>query len=341
MRTSLVFLLVLSQLSLVALAQSPQADAAAAAARLLKWYDTREGQFDGVGWWHTGNCLTTIAEYALRSGNTSVITEIITDMYPKNGNFTTEGFDDEGWWGLAWIASYKLNPVQDYLTRAEAIFADMVTAWSTECGGGVWWNRAKTYKNAITNELFLSLAIDLYLLTNNTQYLTWAKQEWQWFNQSGLINKQYLINDGLLNNCNNNNAQTWTYNQGVILGGLVGMYQATGDKSYLVPAAQIANATMVLLSTSSGILQEVCEPTNNCDGDAVQFKGIFMRNLAYLYQATQAQIYLDYINNNAQSIWANDRSGNSLGLKWDGPYDTDDAARQSSALDAFNAALLG
>ena len=32
-----------------------------------------------------------------------------------------------------------------------------------------------------------------------------------------------------------------------------------------------------------------------------------MRNLAYLYQATQSQAMLDYINKNAQSIWNNDR----------------------------------
>lgn len=311
--------------------------ATAAVDRLMEWYDTREGQFDGVGWWHTGNCLTAFVEYSQRTKNTTY-NSIVADMFTKNGNFTTEGYDDEGWWGLAWVAAWKLTQIPDYIVRAEAIFADMQLAWSgTFCGGGIWWNRAETYKNAITNELFISLAAELYLATNREQYLNWAVQGWQWFNQSGMINDQYLINDGLMNNCSNNGAPTWTYNQGVILGGLVALYQITEDKNYLLTAGNIATATMTLLSPK-GILQEPCEP--NCDGDAVQFKGIFMRNLAYLYQATGDQQYINYINANTASLWSNDRSGTSLGLRWAGPFDSADAARQSSALDALNAALL-
>jgi len=260
-------------------------------------------------------------------------------MYPLNGNFTTEGYDDEGWWGLGWIAAYKLTQTASFLQRAEAIFADMQLAWSNDCGGGIWWNRQKTYKNAITNELFLSLAAELYIATKQESYLNWALQEWKWFNASGMINNQHLINDGLTNTCKNNGQPTWTYNQGVVLGGLSSLYQIMNDKDYLVTATQIAEATMTLMSPK-GILQESCEPSKSCDGDQVQFKGIFMRNLAYLYQSTQSSSISSYIKANAQSIWSNDRSGSSLGLYWNGPFDSADAARQSSALDALNAALV-
>jgi hypothetical protein len=57
------------------------------------------------------------------------------------------------------------------LARAEAIFKEASEAWSTDCGGGLWWDRKRTYKNAITNELFLSLTAELYLATNNSEYL--------------------------------------------------------------------------------------------------------------------------------------------------------------------------
>ena len=42
----------------------------------------------------------------------------------------------------------------------------------------------------------------------------------------------------------------------------------------------------------------------------------------------------------AFAIWAHDRDrSNNLGLHWDGPFDRAQARRQSSAIDAFNAAI--
>jgi hypothetical protein len=87
-----------------------------------------------------------------------------------------------------------------------------------------------------------------------------------------------------------------------------------------------------------GILREPCEPTV-CGGDGPQFKGVFMRNLGYLNAHEPRPQYADFIRRNATSIWVNDRdSANHLGLVWSGPFDSADAARQSSALDALNAA---
>jgi len=59
---------------------------------------------------------------------------------------------------------------------------------------------------------------------------------------SGMINSEYLINDGLTNDCKNNGETTWTYNQGVILGGLHYLYQITGNATLLTIAEKIADA---------------------------------------------------------------------------------------------------
>jgi hypothetical protein len=41
-------------------------------------------------------------------------------------------------------------------------------------------------------------------------YLDWAMTEWQWFQSSGMINSQNLINDGLTNDtCENNGGTVW------------------------------------------------------------------------------------------------------------------------------------
>ena len=198
------------------------------------------------------------------------------------------------------------------------------------------------YVNAIANELFISVAASLAnrMLFNKSYYLGWASKGWDWFSNSGLINEGNLINDGLdLATCQNNQYTTWTYNQGVILGGLVELSKALGDDTYLEPAISIATATMKTMSGTDGILREPCEP--NCGDNGSQFKGIFMRNLQYLQEASPSFEFESFIQANAMSIWESNRGDDDmLGLMWAGPYDNaGNAATQSSALEALIAAV--
>jgi predicted alpha-1,6-mannanase (GH76 family) len=74
-------------------------------------------------------------------------------------------------------------------------------------------------------------------------------------------------------------------------------------------------------------------------GDGSQFKGIFVRNLHDFVRHSGRPAYRDFILANAESIWQNGRnSRNQFGMRWTGPFDTADASRQSSALDALVAA---
>lgn len=178
-------------------------------------------------------------------------------------------------------------------------------------------------------------------------YLDIGKKEWAWFKNSGMINSKDLVNDGLKidadGTCVNNGYNTWSYNQGVVLGGLAELSKATGDKSYLDEAAKIAKAAIALLSDEQGIIHESggCEP--NCGGDASQFKGIFVRNLQYLHSIAPQDAYRTAILVNADSIWANDRDErNQLGISWTGPVEAGggpNATTHTSALDALVAAM--
>ena len=121
-------------------------------------------------------------------------------------------------------AAYDLTGDSRYLATARADADHMYAYWNGTCGGGVWWNQSSTYKNAITNELFLLAAARLHRRAPNGMgsgsYYDWAFREWQWFRNSGMINAQHRINDGLDANCKNNNGPTWSYNQGVVLGAM-------------------------------------------------------------------------------------------------------------------------
>jgi len=234
-------------------------------------------------------------------------------------------YDDDGWYLNAWLRAYQVTGTPAYRDEAEALFERMTTGWDEVCGGGLWWNRDRAYKNAITNELFLLAAARLHRQAPNGEgpgsYLDWATRTWAWFDSTGMINESALINDGLDSGCANNGGVTYTYNQGVILGALAALGQATGDRSYLRRAQQIADAAITTLVSSGGILTELCEP-DRCSGNAQVFKGVFAQGLARLYAADPdaRPAYRQFLTANADSVWsaARDRD-NGIGLRWTGP----------------------
>jgi predicted alpha-1,6-mannanase (GH76 family) len=318
------------------------ANTAASGIILQQWYNTN-GLWDTTGWWNAANCVEALENVVVANNGQDYLNVIgNTFMLNAKEKFLGDAYDDEGWWALAWIRDYDLTGAIQYLNAAKVIFRNMTDSWSGRCGGGLQWEKSNPYKNAIPNELFLLIAIRLHQRTPGDggagSYFDWAIREWNWFKDSEMINSQNLVNDGLDENCENNGQTTWTYNQGVIIGGLTDLYKTTGDKNYLDQATAIANAAISTLIDERGVLREPCE-SSDCRGpDTPQFKGIFIRYLAYLYDETHNPAYRNFLLKNARSVWANDRDDtNHLGLKWSGPFDSADAARQSSAMMAISA----
>ncbi|KAI4145915.1 MAG: hypothetical protein LQ340_006120 [Diploschistes diacapsis] len=268
---------------------------------------------------------------------------------PAGGNpsgFLDSCYDDNSWWALAWIAAYDLTNNTDYLDTSIGIFGNLTAAWPTNCSnGGIPWCVTSTYINAIANELFLSVAAHLANrdTANSATYISWAQQEWDWFNAVHMINSEGTINDGLGSNCvGDTSATVWSYNQGVVLGGLVELNRASPNSSYIDAANAIAQAAIANLTDANHILHDVCEATDTCAPDGTQFKGIFVRNLAALQAVSPNDEYVQVIQANADSIWNNDRdaSNNSLSVDWAGPFVSPvNASTHSSAMDALVAAI--
>jgi len=313
-----------------------------------RFYNNKTGLWDPkTGWWNCANALEAISEYMMYSKDMSYV-DVVANVYAKTTIPETlnDYFDDQQWWAIAWLRAFQLTGKEEYLERSVIIWNYVVThAWDNTCGGGVWWSRAKNYKNAITNELFFSLCMGLYKIDKNVTYLNWAVNEWRWFESSGMLNSDSLINDGLTSNCKNNNGVTWTYNQGVILGGLSELAQATQNGTMTHIAENIALAVLSKLVYPNGVLQDACDK-NGCDGDSLQFKGVFVRYLgiftAYLPQSNpNRKKFSDWLQLNANSILANDRDANNLcGYLWIGPVKgTLCATTQTAAIDCLNAVL--
>ncbi|KAJ9629457.1 hypothetical protein H2203_001831 [Taxawa tesnikishii (nom. ined.)] len=315
------------------------------------WYNESTGLWENM-WWNSANVLTVLGDLALVNQQYADAAEKIFNNTLQKApgkaagakGFLNAFYDDEGWWALAFIKGYDFTKDPRYLSQAETIFDDMTTGWNATCGGH-WWNKPGDAQNpqantAIGNSLFLSAAASLAnrVPSKKSEYLGWAQKEWEWFSGSGLINSDNLINDGIdLKTCKNNGATTFTYNQGVILGGLVELNMAAPDPSYLPTASKIAHATIAKLVDDDGILTEPNEK-QPMDPTSAQFKGVFARNLHYLQEHAPDDAYVTFLQKNADAIWAKDQNDGELGTAWQGPYYDAEPAGQSSALDCLVAA---
>ncbi len=314
-----------------------------AARALLSLYNKDSGLFDTTGWWNSANAITALADQSAVSKSEDyrpIFSNTFVRAQSRYNGFLNEFYDDEGWWALAWIDVYELEGNKRNLRMAQSIFKDMTMGWDGTCGGGIWWKKDRHYKNAIANELFLSVAARLALHTKGEtrrEYVSWAQREWKWFNASGMINHDGVINDGLNNGCTNNGGKVWSYNQGVILGALADLRSVSGDKDLLRPVEQIASSAIEHLTDSQGVLHDPCEPA--CGADGVQFKGIFARNLNRLNRQAPNPRYTTFFLHNADSVWNHARTpSNHFSAVWTGPPKQDGAGALTSALDVLVAA---
>jgi predicted alpha-1,6-mannanase (GH76 family) len=313
-------------------------------ANLFSYYSADTGLI-GSSWWQAAVALSTVETYAQTTGDTSYDGALASAFaLHSGGDFENGSDDDTAWWALAWLQAYDITRVPSYLSMAETDADYIHEDWDSTCGGGIWWLRNPGYyKNAVSNELFLELTAWLHnTIAGDVKYLSWAEAEWSWFEHSGMINGSNLVNDGLGGNCQNDGDPTWTYNQGVILAGLAQLYRATGDRSLLTRAEQIARAAISQL-TVGGVLTEPCYGTGcaaRLDADTRAFKGIFVTDLKVLAVTARTSQFNSFFTRQAQAIDADNTSGSrDLGMSWAGPVTDISSASQASALAALVAAL--
>lgn len=313
-------------------------------AELFEAYNPHNGEI-GRSWWQAAVALSTLETYQQTTGDrsySSAIGHAFADHAARK--FENRFDDDTSWWGLAWLQAYEITRSRQYLSMAETDANYVHQQWDSTCGGGVWWQTTPhRYKNAISNELFLELTAWLHnAVRGDTKYLRWATAEWAWFKRSGMINGTDLVNDGLTASCANNQATTWTYNQGVILAGLAQLYRATKNAGLLTEAGRIAGAAISQL-TVGGVLREPCTGTecgSSIRGDLESFKGIFVRDLKVLAVTARTRQFNGFFRTQAQSIEAHDTSASrQLGMFWAGPLADRSSYSQASAEAALVAAL--
>lgn len=312
------------------------ARARVAADVLMSSYDPNKAWFPS-SWWNSAVALQTIGDYMQRTGDRRYLAQLdntfvkdqgvfpagVLSGDPLLGNFTSQAIDDTEWWGLTWVEAYDLTGNPKYLNMAITIANYVYGYWDTStCGGGVWWNAQRTYKNAVTNGLFIRLTAELHnRVPGDQQWLARSRTAWTWFQGSGMINANGLVNDGLTNACTNNGQTVWTYNQGMAIGAGLELWRATRDPQIMASVRALADAAIGPNAlVTNGILTESCDAADQtCDDNGKQFKGIFMRYWMDLVDTTHDHTYAAFLDQQAEGIWQNDRdAAGRLGTRWSG-----------------------
>ncbi|RMY96673.1 hypothetical protein D0862_08460 [Hortaea werneckii] len=216
-------------------------------------------------------------------------------------------YDDAQWVVLEWLEAIRFIYQHDedassepgkvdiarFAHRAHIFYNIVQDQFDTSlCDGGITWNPSLApYKNAITNQLFLSSSIAMYLYypgdnnmdpypspaymnaTNTTlpalpplaahdpMLLSNAIREYSWFKSHNFTNAQGIVVDGFhvsegQTTCDERNEMVYTYNQGVLLSGLRQLWEATGDIQYLIDGyafvETVINATGWYATSDSG-----------------------------------------------------------------------------------------
>ncbi|HEY7932951.1 MAG TPA: glycoside hydrolase family 76 protein [Solirubrobacteraceae bacterium] len=113
--------------------------------------------------------------------------------YPGDREAAAETwFDDNGWWGLAFVNAYSATGARRYLADAERALHYIATAGWDADGGGIWWNTAHPYKSGPALASDTLLATLLYKYTHSKYDLAQAHKFLTWANSAG-----FLSGDGL------------------------------------------------------------------------------------------------------------------------------------------------
>ena len=269
--------------------------------------------------WLSGNLLEPLINLVELTGKSTLnIDRVLNDVFSKEELLTqlVSGYngtwnDDRLWWALSFLKLYEYDSKRfsKGLDWAEKIWQDIYknNFNSFNCKGKVyystWWQidtsdpkGERTYRNTITNSLFMELTLKLY------DHMEKEDKKMYWdvavkcidFLTPLLSNQDGLMLDGW--NRGNNSCEAtgayYTYNQGIILdafarAAVIYTSQRNISKATILITfiTNLFRSTMQKLTVpNTSILVEPAVTTIEGNQSPAAFKGIYCRYLSYVAQ---------------------------------------------------------
>ena len=158
--------------------------------------------------------------------------------YPGDrGGHERAWFDDNGWWGLAFVDAYRATHNRRYLDDAgRALQFISRRGWASS--GGIWWDTSHSHKAGEALATGSALAARLYEFTHRSSYLSLARKfiNWgddhMWNSRAGLYSQT------------DRSPSPISYVEGPMIGAHAILCRVAGDRNACDKAEQLAQAAL-------------------------------------------------------------------------------------------------
>ncbi|KAJ7777112.1 endo-1,6-alpha-mannosidase, partial [Mycena metata] len=328
------------------------------------------GEFNGIGYWQSGNVWSVLANQDHLAGTTTNKALVVNNLnlvFSRWAHYDQFQFNDDArWWAQAALYGYRAYADTDLLAHAVDVWTHVtdyvITAADASaqkqpnkafpiestCGGatmagGVFWRPTTddASVNSITTGLYITLSAFLADYTKNDTYTSAAILSANWI-KSHNINSDNLVLDTVnATDCSTSPA-TWlfTYNSGKYIEGLSVLAAVTGDSQWSTLMINVLNSAVktTVWEGSDGIITEGASPTSNNDG--VGFKAIFIRGLAEAWTRNPNNTALTTLIHSYGDVQYNAlldlaATGDTYSSDWHGPPQAFTSWGQLAALDVL------
>ncbi len=209
-------------------------------------------------------------------------------------------YDDNQWVAIAYLDAYGRNHKQKYLEASQMIYRFMMGGTDTVASGGIYWKEGdKTSKNTCSNGPGILVALQLYRITKQQQYLNTALALYQWTNKY-LQSPEGIYYDNIKLPSLKVAKATFTYNTGTMLQSNVLLYQITKDRKYLDEAQRIAKAGKAHFFQNNRLPKEYW------------FNAVLLRGYVELYKVDKNRDWISFFEKDADEIWNTERDADNL-----------------------------
>ena len=226
--------------------------------------------------------------------------------YPPSMEKSDRYYDDNGLVGIEYAEAYLNTKNPKYLERAKVAFKFIISGWTDELGGGVYWLEGHhDQKPACSNGMAMLVALKLYEATSDKTYLDWGKRFYNWMltnlkAPNGLYYNDKKVKDGTTN------STFWTYNTGSVIEASVFLYQFTRKEQYLEEAQHAAKSAFGYYHSQKH------DSHLNLQIDLPWFVTVLFRGYEALYKIDKNSKYIDAIHHDLDYAWQNGRDKNGF-----------------------------